>query len=51
MISEAGGTYFGKSFRYFLMDSWEAGQENWTEDMLAEFARRRGYAMASICRC
>ena len=45
MISGAGGTYFGKSFRYFLMDSWEAGQENWTEDMMAEFARRRGYAM------
>ena len=45
MISGAAGPYFGKSFRYFLMDSWEAGQENWTEEMMAEFARRRGYAM------
>ncbi len=45
MISGAAGPYFGKSFRYFLMDSWEAGQENWTGDMMAEFARRRGYAM------
>jgi hypothetical protein len=45
MISGAAGPYFGKSFRYFLMDSWEAGQENWTDDMMAEFARRRGYAM------
>ncbi len=45
MISGAAGPYFGKSFRYFLMDSWEAGQENWTEDMMADFARRRGYAM------
>jgi alpha-L-rhamnosidase len=45
MISGAAGPYFGKSFRYFLMDSWEAGQENWTEEMLPEFARRRGYSM------
>ncbi len=45
MISGAAGPYFGKSFRYFLMDSWEAGQENWTDAMMAEFARRRGYAM------
>ncbi len=45
MISGAAGEYFGKSFKYFLMDSWEAGQENWTDEMLAEFQRRRGYAM------
>jgi len=37
------GPYFGKSFRYFLMDSWEAGQENWTEEMASEFQKRRGY--------
>jgi hypothetical protein len=43
MISDAVATNYGKSFRYFLMDSWEAGQENWTEDMLSEFMRRRGY--------
>jgi (4-O-methyl)-D-glucuronate---lignin esterase len=42
-VSKALGPYFGKSFRYFLMDSWEAGQENWTDDMLAEFRKRRGY--------
>jgi hypothetical protein len=45
MISGTAREYFGKSFRYFLMDSWEAGQENWTEEMLTEFQRRRGYAM------
>jgi len=45
MISAAAGPYFGKSFQYFLMDSWEAGQENWTEEMMPEFQRRRGYAM------
>ena len=45
MISATAGEYFGKSFRYFLMDSWEAGQENWTEEMMPEFQKRRGYAM------
>ncbi len=45
MISGAAGPNFGKSFRYFLMDSWEAGQENWTEEMMPQFAHRRGYAM------
>jgi hypothetical protein len=43
MISGALGPYFGKSFRYFLMDSWEASDENWTEDMIGEFQKRRGY--------
>ncbi|MGA9719303.1 MAG: glycosyl hydrolase, partial [Acidobacteriaceae bacterium] len=45
MISNVAGPYFGKSFQYFLMDSWEAGQENWTEQMMAEFRKRRGYDM------
>ncbi len=45
MISDTAGPYFGKSFRYFVMDSWEAGQENWTEEMFAEFRKRRGYDM------
>jgi hypothetical protein len=42
-ISGTLGPYFGKSFRYFLMDSWEAGLENWTDDMISEFQKRRGY--------
>ncbi|MGA3262524.1 MAG: glycosyl hydrolase [Terracidiphilus sp.] len=45
MISATAGPYWGKSFKSFLMDSWEAGQENWTEEMLQEFETRRGYAM------
>ncbi len=45
MISDVAGPYFGKSFQYFLMDSWEAGQENWTEQMMVEFRKRRGYDM------
>jgi len=43
MVSSALGSNFGKSFRYFLMDSWEAGVENWTDDMIPEFQKRRGY--------
>lgn len=43
MIKKAVGPNYGKSFQYFLMDSWEAGQENWTEDILREFKKRRGY--------
>ncbi len=42
-VSDALGPYFGKSFRYFLMDSWEAGNENWTDDMVSQFRARRGY--------
>jgi hypothetical protein len=42
-VAEAAGPYFGKSLRYLLMDSWEAGVENWTDDMVSEFRKRRGY--------
>jgi hypothetical protein len=42
-ILETVGSHFGRSFRYLLMDSWEAGLQNWTEDMIGEFKRRRGY--------
>lgn len=43
MVSGAAGPYFGKSFRCLLMDSWEASVENWTEEMIGEFRKRRGY--------
>jgi hypothetical protein len=43
MFSSAVGPNFGKSFRYFHMDSWEAGVENWTDTVLADFQVRRGY--------
>jgi hypothetical protein len=45
MISSTAGPYWGKSFTSFVMDSWEAGLENWTEEMQEEFKARRGYAM------
>jgi len=42
-IAEALGPLFGKSLRYVVMDSWEAGMQNWTDEMIGEFRRRRGY--------
>lgn len=42
-LAEALGPLFGTSLRYVLMDSWEAGRQNWTEEMIDEFQRRRGY--------
>jgi hypothetical protein len=42
-IRGALGKYYGKSFRYLLLDSYEAGMENWTDDMIAQFRARRGY--------
>ena len=33
----------GSTFRYILLDSWEAGCENWTPLLPAEFMKRRGY--------
>jgi (4-O-methyl)-D-glucuronate---lignin esterase len=42
-LAKTLGPLYGKSLRYVLMDSWEAGMQNWTDDMLAEFKQRRGY--------
>src|SRR3984957_8889226 len=40
----AVGPLMGKTgVRFVVTDSWEAGTENWTDEMLAEFATRRGY--------
>ena len=37
------GPLFGTSLRYVMMDSWEAGTNNWTDEIAGEFRRRRGY--------
>jgi hypothetical protein len=40
------GPLMGKrGLQYMVTDSWEAGVQNWTDDMMSEFAKRRGYAM------
>ncbi len=42
-LEKALGPLFGKSLRYVMMDSWEAGTNNWTDEMAAQFRARRGY--------
>jgi hypothetical protein len=38
------GPLMGKrGLQYVITDSWEAGVQNWTDDMITEFTRRRGY--------
>ena len=32
-----------RGIRYVVTDSWEAGAQNWTDNMIAEFTKRRGY--------
>lgn len=39
-----GATEMGsKGIQYVINDSWEAGSQNWTDNMLAQFRRLRGY--------
>lgn len=42
-IAGALGPLYGTGLRYILLDSWEAGMQNWTDKMLTEFKLRRGY--------
>jgi hypothetical protein len=37
------GDLTGSTLQYMTMDSWEAGMQNWTDETIAEFQRRRGY--------
>ncbi len=40
------GPLMGKrGLQYVITDSWEAGVANWTDDLFAEFSKRRGYDM------
>jgi hypothetical protein len=42
-IREHLGDLTGSTLQYMTMDSWEAGMQNWTDDMISEFQRRRSY--------
>ncbi len=40
------GALMGKrGLQYVITDSWEAGVANWTDNMIAEFTKHRGYDM------
>ena len=39
-----GPDYLGKrGIQFVITDSWEAGSQNWMDDMIAQFKKRRGY--------
>jgi hypothetical protein len=38
-----GGLMGQRGLQYMVTDSWEAGTQNWTDNMIAEFDKRRGY--------
>lgn len=42
-IQQHLGDLTGSALQFMTMDSWEAGLQNWTDEMIAEFRRRRGY--------
>jgi hypothetical protein len=48
-----GADMMGKrGIRYVINDSWEAGSQNWTDDMIAQFKKLRGYdPRIPGCRC
>ena len=41
--SATNGMMGKRGLQYVINDSWEAGTENWTNDMISEFIKRRGY--------
>jgi hypothetical protein len=43
-IAQRLGPLFSTTLTSVLMDSWEAGHQNWTPTFLREFAARRGYS-------
>jgi (4-O-methyl)-D-glucuronate---lignin esterase len=50
-IADALGSLYGKSLQYVMLDSWEAGMQNWTDGMLNEFKKRRGYDLTPFLPC
>jgi hypothetical protein len=44
-LVDAAGPYAGNTFKFLLVDSWECGYQNWTQNMMPEFEKRRGYSL------
>jgi hypothetical protein len=44
-VAKAAGSLAGKAFDRVEIDSYEAGLQNWTAGLPADFARRNGYSM------
>lgn len=43
--AQLGDLYGKDGLGFVITDSWEVGQQNWTEAMAAEFEARRGYSL------
>jgi hypothetical protein len=41
--SASNGLMGPRGVKFVITDSWEAGAQNWTKDMFADFQKRRGY--------
>ena len=46
-LIKAAGNYNGNTFKFLLIDSWEAYYQNWTKNFPHEFEKRRGYNLTS----
>lgn len=44
-VMQAAGPHRGKTFGYFLVDSWECRLQTWAKTLPQEFQKRRGYSM------
>jgi hypothetical protein len=42
-IRQTLGPLYGKTLQFYLVDSYEANAQNWTEEMIAQFVKWRGY--------
>lgn len=42
-LKEHIGKYFGKSFKHVLIDSYEAGEQNWSRNFRQDFIQMKGY--------
>lgn len=46
-LIERAGPFTGNTFKFMLIDSWEAGYQNWTKNMVKEFEQQQGYSLIS----
>lgn len=42
-LIDLAGKYNGNTFKFFLIDSWEAGYQNWTGNFVTDFKEQNGY--------
>lgn len=44
-LDATNGLMGNRGLKYIITDSWEAGSQNWTDNIMVEFMNRRGYNM------